>query len=228
VLARVRKILSLATSPNAHEAAAAARQARRVLLRHNLRAVHAEAPREFVCGYVGAVKARHATHEQWLAQILHEFFFVEAIWVGSYEAAEARCGTVLQVCGTPQNVALAAYVHASLTAQAECLWRQYRAAQGLAGDRHRARYLAGVLAGFCAKLREQEERVRADEALVWKGDSQLRQFVRHLHPRLRTRQGRGTPVTAIYRAGVAAGRKLALPRGMPAAEARVRGYLSSG
>ena len=225
VLARLKKVLTLVDSPHRHEAEAAVKTARRLLLQYNIDVVELDEQRGFGHLHLGQPKGRRAPYELWLAHILHEFFFVEVIWVETYCAATDRRATVLQVCGTPANLDMAAYVHAYLTEILERLWREYRQRQRLPGDRERQRFAAGVLQGFCEQLQRQEADLRQEAALVWQGDPQLLAYYRYLHPRTRTRRGRGVAATAAYRDGVAEGHKVSIRRPVAASPSPFGGLL---
>lgn len=226
ILRRLKKVLSLASSPNEHEAEAAVKKARRLLLTYNIDVVQLDQERCFEHRYLGAIKGRRASFELWLAQILQEFFFVEVIWAESYRALEDRRGTVLQVCGTPTNLELSAYVYDYLTQLLERLWRDYRKEQGLRGNRERQRYYAGVLDGFYRKLRDQEQKIHAERALVWKGDGRLQEYYRYLNPRVHTRYGRGVAVSTAYMDGLEEGKKVTIHRPVGPASEGFGGYLT--
>jgi hypothetical protein len=226
ILSRIRKVLSLTASPNRHEAAAAVKQARRLLLSHNLDETCLERRRDFTYRHLGPVKVRHAAYEKWLAQILHEFFFTEVIWVESYRPLEDRDGTVLQVCGSPRNLEMATYVYTYLTELVKRLWERYRRRSGLETNRERQRFYAGVLEGFCARLRDQEQRFQAEEGLVWRGDGRLVEFYHYLHPHAQVRRGGGVTVNGVYLDGVAAGKRVVIHRPVPGGVVGFGGYLS--
>ena len=78
---------------------------------------------------------------------------MSVIWTPSYLAGAGRRGYVLELCGTPANLEVAAYVHAFLTDTALRLWREHKRALGIRSDQDRRRFCAGVMAGFDEKLR---------------------------------------------------------------------------
>jgi hypothetical protein len=225
VLARLKKVLTLAESPHRHEAEAAVKTARRLLLTYNIDLVALDQERGFGVRYLGEPKGRYAPYELWLAHLLHEFFFVEVVWVETYRPGEDRPGSILQVCGTPGNLEMAAYVHGYLTELLSRLWQEYRRRQQLTGNRERQRFFAGVLQGFCEQLRQQEQVIRAEGALVWAGDSRLVEYCRYLNPRTHTRRGRGVTVSAAYRDGVTEGHRVSIRRPVAASRDGFGGYL---
>ncbi len=116
---------------------------------------------------------------------------------------------MLEVCGTPANLEMAAYVHAFLTHAADHLWREHKRAKGLRGDRDRRTYLAGVMAGFLEKLNAQRT-VNRQQGLVWVGDADLDGFYRKRHPRIVHVRHAGTRRTEAHAEGREAGRRIVL------------------
>jgi hypothetical protein len=212
VMRRLKKVLSLAASPNENEAQVAMRKARRLLLEYNIDAVEFDHQRQFSYRVLGQVKGRRAAYELWLAQILHRFFFVEVLWAPSYEAATDRSGTVLHIYGTEANLDMADYIYAYLNTLLENLWQGYRDLQGLAGNRQRLPYKGGVLEGLHARLENQASQVATGTDLVWKGDPLLNRYYSYLHPRVRTRRSGGGQGGAAYEAGVRQGHKVSIHR----------------
>ena len=151
LLQRLRKVLSLAESPNEHEAEVAVGKARQILLHYNLDVVSLDAERHFRRRSLGPAKGRRASFELWLSLILQDFFFVETIWAETYIPARDQSATVLEVYGTDANIEMAAYVYDYLTGLMEPLWQSYRRASGIASNRERQRYWSGVMEGFYRK-----------------------------------------------------------------------------
>jgi hypothetical protein len=217
-LAKVRKLLALAGSPNPHEAQAAAKAAHRLMLTRNLDLARARAVSGYAVRRIGAARARHDAWEKLLLGILSSHFFVRVVWVPDVDTAtvEKRRGrlgfrrtTVAECTGTPANLEIAAWVHDFLRSTAERSWTAHRRAHGLAGDRERRRYLAGLMVGFRQKLEEEAEVCRA-EGLVWVGDPGVDDVVARRHPRL----VRGGPIrvtgSSAYHQGKADGRRIVL------------------
>lgn len=222
----VRKLLSLADSPNEHEAQLAVQKARRLLVKYNIDLVNLDAERRFESRIVGEVKGRHTSAEIWLSAILNRFFFVEAIWSQSYDAVRNREGTRLQIYGTSQNLDMAEFVHAYLTGLMPQLWDTYREREGISGNRERQRYYTGVLEGFHTKLTEQERSLERDHALAWKGDAALKSYYRHINPNIHTRFGGGGRRNEVYDAGVEEGRNVNIHQPVREKGAGTRGLLN--
>ncbi|MEZ4453303.1 MAG: DUF2786 domain-containing protein [Nannocystaceae bacterium] len=211
VLARVRKLLALAESANQHEAANAMAAAQTLLLRYNLE-IPPELPRGYEQRRVGPSAAVLAIERKLIAAILSEFFFVECIWVSTYNARRLRSERVLELLGTPANLAMAEYVEDFLRAEIERLWEQARGDRRLPRAASRRReFVAGVLLGLRDKLRAQRDHC-AEVGLVWVGDPDLRRFVRERHPHLRSLAGGGIRRSREHEAGREAGAALTLRR----------------
>lgn len=225
-LRRVARLLALAESPNQHEAEAAMKAASRLMLKHNIDVVAAQGRRSYAFRHLGHPRRRIEAHEHVLAGLLAKHFFVEVIWVPSYEPATGRSGRVLELCGTDANLQVAEYAHGFVLATAERLWRAHRRDQRLPGDRHRRRFLLGVINGFGEKLREGRDESQR-EGLVYVGDSQLRGYFRARYPRTSGGSSFTFERTATYEAGRAAGKAIVLHRPVSTGSAQ-RGRLLTG
>jgi hypothetical protein len=208
-LERIAKLLALAESPNEHEARAAMAAAQKLMLRHNLERPARETSRGYAFRHLGEPKGRVHEHERLLATILSEHFFVETIWVPVWRVMEQKRGSVLEICGTPANLEMAAYVHAFLQHTGEELWRAHKREEGIDGDRDRRTYLAGVMSGFAEQLASQKKKSR-EEGLVWLGDPGLSEFYRRRNPHVRMVRFGGGPRTEAREHGRAAGRQIVL------------------
>jgi hypothetical protein len=211
VLRRIARLLALAGSPNVHEAEAAMQQARRLMLKHNIDAATAAAREGFSFRHVGTPRRRIEAHEQVLAGILSDHFFVEVIWVPWYLPLEGRSGRVLELCGTPSNLDVGAYVHGFVLETGERLWREHRRRHGIPGDRERRRFLLGVMIGFQEKLAASEAESRR-EGLIWLGDPALQAYLRRRYPRRSGGGSIGFHRTAAYEDGRRAGQGIVLQR----------------
>src|SRR5580658_1353084 len=211
VVERIARLLALAESPNRHEAEAAMAAAQRLMLRHNLDAVRAQAARDYGFAHLGLPSGRVGEHERLVAMILGKHFFVEAIWIPVYRPLEGKRGSVLEICGTRANLAIVEYVHAFLHHAAERLCREHRRAAGIASDRERRTYLAGVMTGFSERLVRQDAKSR-NEGLVWVRDGDLAGYFRRRHPHVRHVRHAGRRRTDAWARGREAGRSIVLHR----------------
>ncbi len=228
LIGKVEKLLSLAQSGNEHEAASAMREAQRLMLRHNLDVIATPGlTRSYVFRHLGRPKGRTTESERRLATLLGEYFFVDVIWVPVWRPDDGKRGTQLEICGTPENVELAAYVHGFLSDTAERLWRAFKKQEGLPGDAERQHYLAGVIAGFTDKL-AAERKVSDAQAMVWVGDPELSRYLRRRHPYVRHSYHQGRDPGRAGAAGREAGRNIVLQRAMHQHTQRGPRLLGSG
>jgi hypothetical protein len=213
VLERIAKLLALAESPNEHEAQAAMSAAQRLMLKHNIDSLLDGKSVSYGFKHLGVPSGRVPEGERLLAAILGDHFFVQVIWVPVWRPLEGKRGSVLEVCGTPDNLELAEYVHAFVTQTADRLWNEYRRARSARGRRDRQRFLAGVMSGFRDRL-ERDRKKNGAEGLVWKGDGDLQVFFRRRHPHIRYTRHAAHTGSEAYARGRAAGRELVLHRGI--------------
>jgi hypothetical protein len=211
IVERITRLLALAESPNRNEAQAAMAAAQRLMLKYNLDAARAQTALAYAHAHLGRPTGRVLEHERLVAMILGRHFFVEVIWVPAYRPLEGKRGSVLEICGTAQNLAIAEYVHGFLHETAERLWREHRQARNVASNRERRAYLAGVMTGFSDTLARQAERSRG-EGLVWVGDGDLDRYFRRRHPHIRHVRHAGQSRSAAWSQGREAGRQIVLHR----------------
>jgi hypothetical protein len=208
---RIARLLALAESPNRHEAEAATVAAHKLMLKYNLEVSRDASARSYGYRHLGTPTGRVNEHERVLAMVLGRHFFVEAIWVPVYRPLAGKRGSVLEICGTHANLAIAEYVHGFMIETAERLWRDHKRTLGIEGDRERRTFLAGVMAGFADKLARQTQ-VSKSEGLVWVQDGDLVGYFRRRHPYVRHVRHSGNRRTEAYAHGRAAGRKIVLHR----------------
>ena len=185
--------------------------AQRLMLKHNLDDARATTPRDHAFLQLGDPKGRVIEHERLVAMILGKHFFVEVIWIPVYRPLQGKRGTVLEVCGTRSNLAIAEYVHGFLHKTAERLWREHQRATHTTSNRERQTYLAGVMTGFGDKLARQEAKSRG-EGLVWIKDGDLMGYFRRRHPYVRHLRHAGQRRSDAWAEGREAGRAIILHR----------------
>jgi hypothetical protein len=213
VLERIRKLLSLAQSPNPYEAQSAARMAQRLMLRHNIDQLGADRGDGYASRQLGRITGRTTEAERLIGAILQDHFFVDVIWVHGYRPSDGVHGRVMEVCGRRENVEIAEYVFHFVSATAERLWRDHKRCHGIRGNGNRRTYLAGVMAGFRDQLDQQQES-QTERGLVWQGDPGLDRYFARRHPRISSQSYfEGGPDKAREH-GRRAGRSIVLHRGV--------------
>jgi len=212
VIERVAKLLALAASANEHEAHTAMNAAQRLMLEHNIASAAARG-RRFVSRELGVPTGRMEEARGLIGVVLSKHFFVQVIQVSVWRAAEGRSGSVLEVTGTPENVAMADYVYAFLDRTAESLWAEHKRKNRITRDSGRRAFRAGVISGFHVKL-ESERAGHAERGLIWVGDPELAAHYRRRYPRITTARGGGSGSREAREHGREAGRKIVLSRGV--------------
>jgi Protein of unknown function (DUF2786) len=221
---RVRKLLALSSSSEVHEAQSAMEQASRLLLKYNLDQVGIGEGQVEV-RRLGTPCARVPTESKLVSNVLREHFFVQTIWVSDGPVGEQPGGRVLEVIGRPENVEMAAYVHAFLHRSLDRLWERFRV-DGPSDRRSRGAFRVGVVDGLLGHL-DQQRRVVAETGLVWVGDPVVAEFYRSRYPRTR-RMGGGTYLPGdAHQAGQAEGGRLRIHPGI-GAHGGVVGLLGKG
>lgn len=213
IAGKIAHLLALAESPNVHEAEAAMLAAQRLLLKHNVDLSHARAARGHAFRHLGRPSGRVTEAERVLSLILAKHFFVECIWVPVYRPLEGKRGSVLEVCGTRENLEIAEYIHAYLMHTAERLWTRHKVVKRLPGDADRRRFLSGVMHGMLEKLGREAE-AQEEEGLVWVKDADLHRYYRRRHPHVRHIRSAGERRTRAYADGREAGRSIEIRRGI--------------
>ena len=224
----ISKLLSLAGSPNEHEAQAAMNKARQLLIRHNLESAELETHLAYERHQIGQVKARRSEFEYTLGSILNDFYFVEVIWAHAYDPARDRRGNVLEIYGTRFNLEMAGYIYQFLMNLLPALWDRYKRHRDLSSNRERLRYYAGVINGFRQKLKKQDSEFRDQWALVRKGDPALTAFYRYHNPRVSRAGGGGMVRSAAYEDGLREGHRVTIHKPIWDRPGGPRGFLPAG
>lgn len=215
VLARVRKLLALASSRNRHEAELALLRAREYARRHHVEEQHG--CDEFLSAFAGRPALRHGREEYQLAALVTRAWEVYGIWVPAWVVERERMGTVLELSGTASQVKLAGYVHEFVRRHIATEWERYNRGRRL-GARRRTDFGCGVLEGFRGTLERgaSGQGPRAGGAVVRTGQDPL--FAGYLatrYPRRSTiRRGGGRVDPAVHRDGVRAGERLVIREGV--------------
>jgi hypothetical protein len=209
VLAKVRKLLALASSPNQHEAELAMAKAQRLMIRHRIELAASEPSAQHVRRQLDVTRIRVPGWRKVLLSLVGRHFFVRALMMSAYLPRRQKWGTAFEIAGRPEDVEMAAYAYTFVADTAERLWKRHLAAHPGAG-RSRQRFLRGVVMGFGTRLAANEEDAR-QEGLVWVGDPALDDLWQLRHPHIRTTRSRYV-VDDHFDAGRSAGERVVLHR----------------
>lgn len=223
VLIRIKKLLSLAQSPNPHEAEAAMAKAHSLIDRYNVDLIRENTERDFLSLLIGQPALRHFREYYHLSGLLSDFYFVECIWVRVWVMEKGKEGSVLEISGTPHNIQVAEYVHTYIQRYIDGQWHAYRNGTRL-GRRDKTTFAIGILDGFRQKLtRERGRRSAASTApagtasreLIRLTDPQLKSYIRRRYPYLRTfRQQPLGMDDQVFSDGRKKGKKLVISKGL--------------
>ncbi|HMA91312.1 MAG TPA: DUF2786 domain-containing protein [Polyangiaceae bacterium] len=218
---QLTKLLRLAQSSNVHEAAAATSAAQRLMLKYNLSELESGPTHSYSHRHLGTPTGRVTEAERILACILGEHFFVQVIWVSVYRPFEEKRGSVLEICGTPENLELASFVYHYLLESAERLWGAYKQEHQVRGNAQRREFMAGVLTGVRDRLATDRRRSER-EGLIWVGDGELTSYFRRRHPHIRWIRGTAKIRPDAWDKGRDAGRSLEITKPLREAKNRAR------
>jgi len=212
-LARVDKLLALASSGNRHEAELALLRAREYARRHGVDGQGAGAG--FLSAFAGRPALRHPRDEYLLAALVTRMWEVYGIWVPAWVVERERMGTVLELSGTASQVKLAGYVHAFVGRHIAAEWTRYDRGRRL-GARRRTDFACGVIEGFRGTLERGGKGGGAGEAVVRTGrDPLFAGYLAARYPRRTTiRRGGGRVDPRVHGDGVRAGEKLVIREGV--------------
>jgi hypothetical protein len=214
-LARLHKLLALASSRNRHEAELALVRAREYARRHHIGEHDTGAG--FLSAFAGRPALRHTREEYLLAALVTRTWEAYGIWVPAWVVERGRMGTVLELSGTPAQVKLAGYVHEFVRRYIATEWARYDLGRRL-GARRRTDFGCGVIEGFRGTLERGGKSPGAGEAMVRTGRSgPFASYLAARYPRRTTiRRGRGRVDPGVHRDGVRTGERLVIREGVEA------------
>lgn len=202
LIEKVKKLMSLATSSNEHEASLAATKVRELYLKYNLE----QADLAGVGGQksdlahilISTGKKRLSLIEKKIISMLVEFYFVQVIVVHEFDAKTLGHYQALEVIGLKENALMAEYVYHFLL----------RACKSYAGTSMKL----GLLDGFAQKLKGQAVNHRPQEkSLMVRAEAELEDYVHDYFPRLRSLRSSSRHISSSdYNHGVSQGQKLNL------------------
>lgn len=148
IIEKIKKLLSLAQSSNAHEAELATLKANELLLRHNLERV----PNKEDPIYLDRLlkQTRKDAKLSAIAHILKHFVVKTVLSFGKDSCS-------LEVSGSLTNVRLAKYVAEFLYRELDYLWELTKKEHALSGLRAKNSFFLGVARGFDQKMKKTKE-----------------------------------------------------------------------
>ena len=214
LLDRIKKLLSLATSDNEHEAKLAAEKANELLVRHNLSRQHIdEIKDESFEKEVLTEGTRLKVEEKFIRMLLAKYFFVKIIRSRNYTK------TTMYILGEATNVQIATYTRSFLVRKFRDLWEVYKK-QTQAPTTAKQSYYYGLYQGLAKQLESQKTKIISEDttannnALVVVNEA-LRTYVNKEYPRLSYSTTRiGVRDSNAAAAGEVDGEKIRINRGI--------------
>ena len=216
MMARIKKLMSLARSRNQYEAEAAMAKAHELVDKYNIDLVRLHRDRDFISVFLGNPALRRYREEHRLAILLQEFYYVYSLWASAYVMDKGKMGRVLEISGTEKNVKIASYVYDFVNRFIESRWRDYNRSRALNRYR-RTDFALGVLGGFHARLTTQSRKCAVSEGhgIVKVEDPLLKRYTAYRYPHIRTSRGKPLRQDAkVLKDGEAVGKKLVISRGI--------------
>jgi len=229
LLEKVRKLLSLATSSNEHEALLAMSKVRELYAKYNLEEGEGGSRKQrFAHLVITHGKKRMAAHQSRTISILVEHFFVQVITTRIFDAKSLEHHVGIEIVGTRENVMLAEYVYHFLIQQTDYLVSKI-AKTKLLSRVQRKSYKLGVLAGFSEKLRATEKAKTSNESLgpdtgpgliklalaKFHKDTALERYLNNIYPRLSSNRGSSQYVDGpAFSQGQSVGRTITLNKAL--------------
>ena len=214
VIARIRKLLSLAQSPNGFEAEAAMAKAHHLMAKYHVGQIRAAQTTLCESVFAGRPALRIGREGYALAALICDYYFVQGIWVPAFMPDRDRMGRVLEISGSPANLQMAIYAHEFISCYIDTQWKTYAAAHH-PGHRCRTDFAVGIIEGFRIKMEQKAAAALnpADLALVRQKDAHVSAHLNCRHPRRRLiRSGRRNWDPEAIAAGQAAGHRLVIHR----------------
>jgi hypothetical protein len=241
ILIKVKKLLALSTSNEAHEAAAALAAAERLLLRYNLEIPenddkgHNESNSRFM-RWRCTVGKRFENKHSIICSILKEAFFVETVICSEYDPLTQSYVKYLEILGKPVNLSMAEHVYYFLLERCETLWQAFRPiayAMGEKGISARQSFVINMLTSFQQKLRTERNQVSNDKeletkrtALILSSENSLNDFLKECYPHLkRVRYSHKANSPNSAQAGREEGTRLTIHAPVPEGKSGVQGRL---
>lgn len=198
LIEKVKKLMSLATSSNEHEASLAATRVRELYLKYNLEHADLSEKSEVSHLIISTGKKRLSLIEKKIISMLVEFYFVQVIVVHEFSPKTATHYQALEVIGLKENALMAEYVYHFLL----------RATKSFAS----ASMKLGLLDGFAQKLKGQvSHETPQTKTLMVRAEAKLEDYVHDYFPRLRSLKSSTRQISSReYNHGVEQGKNLNL------------------
>ena len=222
LLEKVRKLFSLARSPNENEALLSMKKAHELIEKHNIQRIDEGDGSRYVYEIITHKKKRIESYQRRICGILLDFYFVDIVYSYLFDPVSCQTYKTIEVLGTPENVKIAQHVYYFLINQLNILWDIHK--KGVTSkNKNKRSYLLGLLKGFRKKLEKMEndkyefrkaEKNITASAVIRVKDKHFILFKKMRFPRLKYRSNSATIDLETYQAGVNDGKILVIHKGI--------------
>lgn len=168
ILDKVKKLLKLAQSSNAHESELATVKANELLLRHNIEMIGEKSETIYIDRVL--IQKKKTPKLRAIYHILGNFVVRVVV-----NKNDRNC--CLEVSGSRTNVMLARYIAEFLDRELDRLWEEAKKESGLSGVRSRNSFYLGVESGFSAKMKKSKTAMsESDQKALVAIDDQLKEL----------------------------------------------------
>jgi len=177
IVEKIKKLLSLANSPNENEARVATMKANELLVRYNLSLQEVKGVElsyeEFETEVIGKVLKNY---HHCIIDLLQDYFFVRVIICSKRVSHYARSKFKrFKLVGTPENCEIASYVFAYLNRTYPVLWQEYKRDMD-ATARDKYSYYLGLTDGIVKMLKDTRWKIQEETGLVLVKDAGLEKY----------------------------------------------------
>ncbi|MDR2442846.1 MAG: DUF2786 domain-containing protein, partial [Deltaproteobacteria bacterium] len=194
LLNKIKKLLSLAQSPEPHEAETALAMASRLMTKYNIdqQLIKDKKHEDYERWYIDLNTTKIPFEAYLIAQILAQFFFVEPIITSEYDHKLLHNIKKLELSGRPVNLHMAHHVYHFLKERTKSLWLHNKprlAALGEKGIGAKNAFVKNLLNSFRNKLyKSQNHTIQQDtkkpNQLILQINKDLKKYIVYHHPNL--------------------------------------------
>lgn len=205
LLARLKKLLALASSDNIHERELATLKANQLLLEHNLDLSKSASSTEDVVYVKRVLEASRKSAKHIAIYEILKTFFVSPVF------NHGRGIFYLEVIGDKTSVELADYVAHFLDLELEVIWKETQKENPhLKGSSSKNSFFKGVASGYIEKIEKQKSTIATGAQLVVI-EKNIQRYLRIVYPRIgHSSLSAGKHIADAHSAGLSKGSNLSI------------------
>ncbi len=209
VLRKIKKLMALGSSGQAHEAEQAMLKSQQLLLKHHLDAASVESAGEEKIYMQRISKQKKETAKMRAIADILKTFFVSVVF------HRADGFTYLEILGDLVNLEIADYVAQYLDVELDHLWEEARKRLGLKGALAKNSFFLGIARGYSRKVENLKAHYNGDtkNALIIL-ERKMIEGTAMAYPKLCTKRSSAGYCPASHRLGEAMGRQMSIRLGL--------------